>query len=76
MQGLIFSIQFIIMKEKHNRPEAYPKPTETDNQLKNQPEFIDEHPNDSQEKSISDLPANNSGRQSDEPIKDSERGGE
>ena len=33
------------MKEKNTRPEAYPKPTQTDNQLKNQPEFIDEDPN-------------------------------
>ena len=64
------------MKEKNTRPESYPKPTQTDNQLKNQPEFIDEQPNDSEGKSISDRPANNSERQSNEPIKDSERGGE
>jgi hypothetical protein len=32
-------------RNKYDRPESYPKPTETDNQLKNQPEFIDEEPN-------------------------------
>jgi hypothetical protein len=36
------------MDKKSNnkeRPVAYPRPTETDNQLKNQPEFIEEKPN-------------------------------
>lgn len=45
------------MKEEKNRserPEAYPKPTETDNQLNNQPEYIDQEPN-SYEKDISDV---------------------
>ena len=64
------------MKEKNTRPEAYPKPTVTDNQLSNQPEYIDQQPNDFQDKSISDLPANNSERQSNDPARDSERGGE
>ncbi len=64
------------MKEKNARPEAYPKPTETDNQLKNQPEFIDEQANDFDDKSISDKPVGNSERQSSDPVKDSERGGE
>ena len=64
------------MKEKNTRPEAYPKPSETDNQLKNQPEFIDDEPGDFRDKSVSDKPADNSERQSNDPIKDSERGGE
>jgi hypothetical protein len=64
------------MKDKNSRPEAYPKPTETDNQLKNQPEFIDEQPNDFHDKSISDIPGRNSERQSNDMDKDSERGGE
>jgi hypothetical protein len=64
------------MKNKNSRPEAYPKPTETDNQLKNQPEFIDEQPNDFRDKSINDIPAHNSERQSNDMDKDSERGGE
>jgi hypothetical protein len=64
------------MKNKNSRPEAYPKPTETDNQLKNQPEFIDQQPNDFPDKSISDIPTNNSERQSNDMDKDSERGGE
>ncbi len=32
-------------KRTNERPEAYPKPTETDKQLDNQPEFIDPLPN-------------------------------
>ena len=32
-------------KKEEERPVAYPKPTETDTQLQNQPEFIDEEPN-------------------------------
>ncbi|HEY0058267.1 MAG TPA: hypothetical protein VGB56_03970 [Flavisolibacter sp.] len=39
-----------------DRPEAYPKPTETDTQLQNQPEYIDQQPN-SFETDISDIPA-------------------
>jgi hypothetical protein len=31
--------------DKQERPEAYPKPTETDKQLQNQPEYIDQEPN-------------------------------
>ena len=42
-------------KTKYERPEAYPKPTETDNQLQNQPEYIDQEPN-TYEKEISDVP--------------------
>jgi hypothetical protein len=42
-------------KKKDERPIAYPMPTETDKQLHNQPEFIDEEPNTFQ-KEISDLP--------------------
>ena len=64
------------MKEKNTRPEAYPKPTVTDNQLSNQPEFIDEQLDDSQAKPVSDSPATDPERQSNGPIKDSERGGE
>lgn len=37
------------------RPEAYPKPSETDTQLANQPEYIDQEPNKI-EKEISDVP--------------------
>ena len=35
------------MNDKRNeRPESYPRPSETDNQWQNQPEFIDQQPND------------------------------
>jgi hypothetical protein len=53
-------------KENMDRPEAYPKPTETDSQLQNQPEYIDQQPN-SFEKDISDVPANaNPGRSTED----------
>lgn len=42
-------------KNKYERPEAYPKPTETDRQLQNQPEYIDQEPN-TYTKEISDVP--------------------
>ena len=64
------------MKEKNTRPEAYPKPTETDTQLKNQPEYIDQQPNDFHDKSISDIPGSAAERSGNDPNKDSERGGE
>ncbi|HVK97592.1 MAG TPA: hypothetical protein VM368_07240 [Flavisolibacter sp.] len=58
-------------KDNQVRPESYPKPTETDSQLHNQAEFIDQQPNDFNDKSISDLPVNNSSdRQSNDPDKD------
>ena len=41
-------------KKEEERPVAYPKPTEADKQLQNQPEFIDEEPNTYQ-KEISDI---------------------
>ena len=40
-------------KKEEERPVAYPKPTETDKQLKDQPEYIDQEPNKF-EKEISD----------------------
>jgi hypothetical protein len=42
-------------KIEEDRPVAYPKPTESDQQLKNQPEYIDQEPN-SYDKQISDVP--------------------
>ena len=42
-------------KKEESRPLAYPKPTENDQQLKNQPEYIDQEPN-SYSKEISDVP--------------------
>ena len=44
--------------DKNDRPTAYPKPSETDQQLNNQPEYIDQQPN-SLEKDISDVPGQN-----------------
>ena len=47
------------MKDDKNqeRPFSYPRPTETDNQLQNQPEYIDQQPNDFRDKSVSDVPS-------------------
>jgi len=48
------------MEDKRNdRPLSYPRPTETDNQLQNQPEYIDQQPNDFRDKTISDIPLDN-----------------
>jgi hypothetical protein len=35
--------------EKNKRFEAYPKPSEADRQFDNQPEFIDESPNEAED---------------------------
>lgn len=43
-------------KKEEERPFAYPKPTENDQQLNNQPEYIDQEPN-VYDKQISDVPA-------------------
>ena len=39
---------------KNNRFESYPKPSEADRQLKDQPEFIDELPDEPGEETVSD----------------------
>ena len=62
-------------KDKQDRPEAYPKPTQTDNQLHNQAEFIDKQLNDFEEKSVSNIP-DSKVNQVNDPTKDSDRGGE
>lgn len=60
MQGFVLiQHQIFIMPhdKKNERPESYPRPSETDNQWQNQPEYIDQQPNDFSDKSVSDLPA-------------------
>ena len=56
---MFFTTKLFIMeprdKKEEDRPLAYPKPTEADSQLKNQPEFIDQEPN-TYNKEISDVP--------------------
>ena len=42
-------------RKEEERPVAYPKPTETDKQLQNQPEYIDQEPG-KYDKEISDVP--------------------
>jgi hypothetical protein len=42
-------------KKEEDRPFAYPKPTENDQQLKNQPEYMDQEPS-VYDKQISDVP--------------------
>ena len=57
-------------EKRNDRFESYPRPTETDQQLQNQPEFSDQQPNDFHDKSISDVPNNNATRQSNDPEKE------
>lgn len=45
-------------KKEEDRPVAYPKPTEADRQLDNQPEYIDQEPT-SYNKEISDTGEDN-----------------
>ena len=52
------------------RPESYPRPSETDKQLQNQPEFIDQQPNEFHDKSISDIPRTETSRQGNGPEKE------
>ena len=44
-------------KNRNDRPFAYPKPTETDQQLKNQPEFVDQQPNKKDDEQSMEKPA-------------------
>lgn len=53
--------------KRNDRFESYPRPTETDKQLQNQPEYQDQQPNNFEDKSISDIPNSNAKRQSDDP---------
>jgi hypothetical protein len=57
-------------EKRNDRFESYPRPTETDKQLQNQPEFTDQQPNDFEDKSISDVPNSNATRQSNDPEKE------
>lgn len=57
-------------KNINDRPEAYPHPTETDEQLKNQPEYVDQQPNSFSDKSISDVPVSNAEKLSNDPETD------
>ena len=57
-------------EKRNDRFESYPRSTETDKQLQNQPEYIDQQPNDFEDKSISDIPDNNADRQSNDPKKE------
>jgi hypothetical protein len=47
---------FMKDEKKNERPEAYPKPSVTDNQLQNQPEYVDQQPN-SFDNEVGDMPA-------------------
>jgi hypothetical protein len=81
VQGLLVykkhrSIQtkYMSKEEKRNdRFESYPRPSETDKQLQNQPEFQDQQPNDFGDKSISDVPNSNAEHQSDDPQRETKR---
>lgn len=58
-------------EKRKNRFESYPRPSETDKQLKNQPEFTDDQqPNKFSDKSVSSVPDKNMERQSNNPKKE------
>lgn len=59
-------------KDKYDRPEAYPKPSETDKQLQNQPEYIDQEPN-TFESEISDIPVRSGVHPDNERMREDER---
>jgi hypothetical protein len=60
-------------EKRNDRMESYPRPTQTDKQLQNQPEYIDQQPNDFEDKSISDIPDSPARKQSNDPEKESSR---
>jgi hypothetical protein len=62
--------------KRNDRFESYPKPTETDQQLNNQPEYIDQQPGDFHDKSISDIPNTNYERNSDAPNEETQKSDE
>jgi hypothetical protein len=71
MSKNFFQIIYMSKEDKRSdRFESYPRPTETDKQLQNQPEFEDQQPNDFSDKSISDVPNTKADRLSDNPEKD------
>jgi hypothetical protein len=53
--------------KREERPTAYPLPSETDKQLQNQPEYIDQQPNEFHDKSVSDIPGTASEKVADNP---------
>jgi hypothetical protein len=57
-------------RKNNDRPESYPRPTETDKQLHNQAEYIDQQPNEFNDKSVSDIPGNTAEQQSNDPAKE------
>lgn len=52
-------------KEKQERPEAYPKPTETDTQMKNQDEYTERQSSRTSE----DMPLNNTTERNSERVR-------
>jgi hypothetical protein len=69
--------KFFMADRKDERPLAYPLPTETDRQLQNQPEYVDQQPNDFSDKSVSDMPAEAPyQKQTNEPETNEGRSGE
>jgi hypothetical protein len=52
-------------KNKNDQPISYPRPSPADEQLKNQPEFLDGEPNSFQNE-VSDKPAGESSSETDD----------
>lgn len=56
--------------KKNERFESYPRPSEADKQFNEQPEYIDQQPNDFNDKSVSNVPDSNAERQTNDPQKE------
>jgi len=56
--------------KKNERFESYPRPSTADKQYTGQPEYIDEQPNDFNDKSVSNVPDSNAERQTNDPQKE------
>lgn len=56
--------------KKSQRFESYPRPSQADKQFNEQPEFMDQQPNDFNDKSVSNVPDSNAERQTNDPGKE------
>jgi hypothetical protein len=53
--------------KKNERFESYPRPSTADKQYNEQPEYIDQQPNDFEDKSVSNVPDSNADKQANDP---------
>lgn len=56
--------------KKNESFEPYPRPSQADKQFNEQPEYIDQQPNDFEDKSVSNIPDGKAERQANDPAKE------